>query len=320
MADLTSTYSLSPIASPGSLKLKTPETVTQYQEPQPNLYDTQSSFLEKILQDQTGKYIGSLPKIGGQTKSATPKLETPASVAPLQAQAASNEVMNTANTAPTFKTNSSDLIPIASQVVQGVDSMVQAGKNMARNEYESDMRTYLEQGKYWFDPNRDLKPDLDEYLSEMPSSVDSLSPGRSAANIGLIAASGAATGASVGGPWGALIGGGAGLLVGAVEELFSWRSAKEEDRKNEARIKSEYEKKLKEWTIRKNRRLRDMRSQQYERRKAERQNKKMDKANDTAIKAQALADRRQQIANALMSAGSVSSAHQKARLARYGVK
>lgn len=278
------------------LTLKTPSVTSEYQSGNFNTdaynpdYD---SFFEKLLNDTTGKYIGSVPAIGQNPKWKTMQPKT---------QNVMSQVIGS---------------PVTNQVIGGIDSMVQAGNNMARNEYESDLTYWKEQGKWWFDPDADVRPDLDSYLDQMPSALESRGVGREVMGIATQTASGAATGAQIGGGWGALIGAGAGGLIGTLQTVFGRSSARKEDKKNEARATLAYERALKEWTTRRNRRQRAQTEARYEKQKAEREAKKNEKKTDSIIKAQNAGTRRQQIANAIMAAGSTSAAHRNKRMERW---
>jgi len=64
-----------------------------------------------------------------------------------------------------------------STVQQAADSIGKAQQNLARTQYENDVAEWEQKGKYWFDVNSNLKPDLEKYMEGMPSSVDSLKEG-----------------------------------------------------------------------------------------------------------------------------------------------
>lgn len=195
--------------------------------------------------------------------------------------------------------------------------MVQADGTMRRNEYENDLRYWQEQGKYWFDPDADLRPDLEKYMSMMPSALESRGVLGDIANIATQTASGAATGAQAGGGYGALIGAGVGGLIGAFQTIFGRSSARKEDEKNDARARAMYEKDLKDWTIKRLKRQQAQREARYEKQKAERAAVR-DKTKAEAIeKAQRINQKRQQIAQAIMSAGKLGEANRKARMERW---
>jgi hypothetical protein len=129
-----------------------------------------------------------------------------------------------------------------------------AQKNLATNEYLTDVDYWQKQGKWWFDKNADYAPSLAEYSGNMPSATEAINP---AMNIVGGAATGAATGMAVGGPVGAAVGAGAGALIGVVESIFGMSSAKKQDAKNKERTLAEYQKQLTEWTYAKNKRYHD---------------------------------------------------------------
>lgn len=137
---------------------------------------------------------------------------------------------------------------------------IQAG---AQLEYKDDIAKWDAEGKYWFDPARNVEPDLDAYLKSMPkrgealteSSLPGLIAGAADADVSDAAGSflfvlerggmGALAGGAVGNWVGAIVGGVVGVLEGVVELGM----ARSEDDKNSERVRKEYEKKLKEWQI-----------------------------------------------------------------------
>lgn len=283
------------------LSLNTPSVVGEYNEGNFNSeaytqdYD---SFFEKLLNDSTGKYIGAVPKIGQNAKWKTQQSTTGQ---------------------PSFGDKAAGVLssPVTTQIIGGIDSFSQAIGNTNRNEYENDLTYWKEQGKWWFDPDADTRPDLEQYLNAMPSSLESRSAGSEVLGIGSQTASGAAMGASMGGGVGAAIGAGVGGLIGTFQTIFGRRAARKEDEKNRERAKLAYEKALKEWTIKRLKRQAAQKEKRYEIQKAEREQRRQDNKNKDIVRAQTAGTRRQQIAQALMNAGNIKQAHQNKRMERW---
>lgn len=141
----------------------------------------------------------------------------------------------------------------ASMVGDVANQMKQAGVN----DYLMDVNYWNQQGKWWFDKNAEYAPTFEEYVGDMPSAKDAVSP--VATTIGRTA-QGAAAGTAIAPGVGTAIGAGVGALVGVVESIFSWDSAEEQDAKNKERALNEYKKQLKEWTYARNRRFADERA------------------------------------------------------------
>jgi hypothetical protein len=62
-------------------------------------------------------------------------------------------------------------------VQQAADSLSKSQQTLARTEYESDVADWEQKGKYWFNVDSNLKPDLEKYMEGMPSSIDALKEG-----------------------------------------------------------------------------------------------------------------------------------------------
>lgn len=153
----------------------------------------------------------------------------------------------------------------------------QANANMAASEYANDLNYWKDQGKYWFDPNAELMPDLEAYVGQMPSATDALKDstllggvsedsttaqillnpagvlGEQGTYVGEKAIDRAIEGFAVGGGWGAV----AGAAVGVIEGLFNWSDAQEADKKAKARALAEYDRKVQEWVARRNKQIRE---------------------------------------------------------------
>lgn len=122
-----------------------------YQNDSTPSYDVQQDpFIKSLEMDKSGRLIGSVPKIG------------------------SNAQLKTAGSDGTNKTDSGMGMTVAGQVSQEMGNTLQALENTAINDYQNDLTYWQSQGKFWFDPNSELKPDLDKYLDNMPSAVDAL--------------------------------------------------------------------------------------------------------------------------------------------------
>lgn len=299
-------------------------------------YGYDPEFINTLLDDTTDKYIGSVPKIGGASKvgEINATITADGKTSPISVK----EVAGTA----------------AKQAGAAVAETSQAMANLSRNEYESDIRSWLEKGKYWFDPNRDLKPDIDEFMAQMPSSTESLSQGtmtggnldntkggRAAHSVveptgflleKIVTAGGrnsewkgageyignkAGQGAAAGagsGWQGAVIG----AVIGMVEGIFTWGSAVAEDKKRKAEALAEYRRQLKEWTINRNKRLSQQANIEYQNRMALTDKRKAAEKSGKAEKANNAISRRNQIASLLMNSNNVSTQNRAQRLARWG--
>ena len=161
-----------------------------------------------------------------------------------------------------------------------VGDISQVKKNLAADEYLTDLEYWKSQGKTWFDPSSNTFPDFSEYSLSMPSAQEAMKSGSFTGHPvaeGTIggAVKGAVTGSGIGasigsitgsflGPagtllgaaGGAVIGGAIGLVVGGITGLVSsimgWNSSKEKDAKTKERAYANYRRDLKEWTYRKN--------------------------------------------------------------------
>lgn len=125
-----------------------------YQRNSTSAYDVQQDpyklFIDALGRDKDGKLIGSAPKIGA------------------------NAQLKVAGSDGTSKTDSGMGMTIAGEVGKTVGDTLTALENTAVNDYQNDMTFWESQGKYWFNPNSEIKPDLDKYLANMPSAVDAL--------------------------------------------------------------------------------------------------------------------------------------------------
>jgi hypothetical protein len=234
---------------------------------------------------------------------------------------------------------------IGQEVASGVGSflseMSQTNKNLAVDDYKNNMADWQAQGKYWFHPDADLRPDVDAYVAALPSSKDALMEstllggstdsnaaasillnpaafeGERGTYIGENAIDRASTGFSAGGWIGAIVG----AAVGVVEGFFNWNSAEETDAENKKKAQIEAEKNLKVWEQRRMARIKTYNDQVLEAKRqtriaqrgaeeAKKENKKVKSANSAVANRQAMV-------NAIMGAGSISKANRDARLQRW---
>lgn len=205
-------------------------------------YDVQPNsqqFMAALMEDEKNLLIGALPAIG-QGQNA--RLKTAGSDGGGGGQFSS--FMKQVG------------VQGVSEVGKMVGDTISAVQNTRFNDYQDDLTYWLSQGKFWFDPKAELKPDLEAYLAQMPNAVDAVGGGKAfGLNIGGGMASGAAAGFASGGPIGAAAGAVVGGLTGLVKSIFTHRAAKDQDKKNKERARQQYEKELKEWTINRNKRI-----------------------------------------------------------------
>jgi len=131
--------------------------------------------------------------------------------------------------------------------------------------------------------------------------------------VGSQAAKGAMTG-SAGGWIGSIVG----AAVGVVKGIFTWGAAKREDKKINEDVRVELEKKLKEWTVNKNKRLIAEQKAEEARRQAAFTDmvisKKAKKGTTDLNKAKAAISKRQLMRAALLTAGSKNREYRQKRL------
>ncbi len=210
---------------------------------------------------------------------------------------------------------------ILGPVANTISDTITAMENAAVNDYQNDLQYWTAQGKYWFDPNSEVKPDIDSYLDLMPKATEALKGGP-AGYIGTQVAKGAMSGAAgglAGGGVGAGIGAGVGAAVGLVKGIFTWFSAKKEDRENQERVQKEFERFEKEWTIRYNKRRLAKDQAHFEKRNQAMEQDSVKKQNEKeraeAKKASSIRENRALMKNALMSAGKAGQAYRDRRVA-----
>lgn len=289
-----------------------------------NLMDGEydDSFLFELYQDDTNRLIGSVPKIG-ESKPESLRLKDPSFVSEYKAGNLSKDFYKPGSTEESASQPSKqqDFGKIAAQAGTVASDLMNANSNLSRTEYQNDLAYWEGQGKYWFNPYSDVEPDLESYMDMMPSSTESLEKGTltggalgggEAEYVFNKAGQRAVQGSALG-PWGAAAGG----AIGIVEGLFSWGAAEEEEKKHAKRAQSQFERALKEWTIRKNRRLSSQRQQGYDRRVSEREKREAKEKAKKREKAVGISERRRQMMDVLMNAGNVSKAARQERLARW---
>ena len=166
----------------------------------------------------------------------------------------------------------------AAGVVGKIGSMLASDSNtrgaLAANEYSAQDQQWKSSMPYWFDPARDVAPDINRLMSEMPTRTSAmdrsanqwydwvLDPGTSAlgaatgnkafsyaASKGV---SGMAEGATVGsslGIVGTVVGGIAGGVIGILDGYFGYGDAQAQDDKDRSQRLAELQAALKEYNI-----------------------------------------------------------------------
>lgn len=311
----------------GEGNYKVPEIETSAKEYE--VFD--SEWLDKFTKEQADKYIGATPKKIGTTAGGESAIKLGE---PVKTDTVSSEGTDFGDTMGT----------IGGQAASAVADISRAKANIAQNQRLADLRTWQEQGKYWFDPNQDLRPDLEQYIEEMPRATEALaegtltggelsesSAGRAFMGVGSLGISelfddksqaeyiwskggeGALSGSS--GGW---IGTVVGAAIGVIEGVFTWESAKEEDEERERKARAEYERTLKQWTINKNKRLVAQRQAATQQEEAMEAARKDEKAGKDAQQIKNVTDMRNKIANAFVNANSLSKQKRQERLSRWG--
>lgn len=214
-----------------------------------------------------------------------------------------------------------------------IESETAARGQMASADYARQMQDYKQQGKYWFDPNATLEPDLEAYVAEMPSAVDALSDTTIAGMFGSESKAGhvlsktgerAATGAialSELGPVGAIIGGVVGGAIGIVEGFIGWGDAEEQDAKTKRRLTREYQQKLREWQARRAQRISNYNDQlgqrQMQARLAYSKKREAEAEKEKVEKKASASKNRAAIAAAIMQSGQAAAQSRSGRVARW---
>ena len=130
--------------------------------------------------------------------------------------------------------------------------------------------------------------------------------------VGETAIQGAMQGYASDGSWESAVVGG---VIGAIEAIFGWSNAEDEDKATQAKAKKEYERELMQWTIARNQQLAQSgirRNQEIIRQqKTSRQEAKTLQLEGQKAKGQSIEDRRAAIWNALSSASGMQSNRQR---------
>ena len=63
------------------------------------------------------------------------------------------------------------------KIVSPITESMDAKMSASLSDYNKQIVSWRDQGKYWFDPNTNVKPELDQYLANMPSYTDALAEG-----------------------------------------------------------------------------------------------------------------------------------------------
>lgn len=300
--------------------------------------DLNRETLYTIMNDQTGKYIGSKP--------TSAKLQDTTSQA-----YQSGQIPSAGQLAPDTKKTPviGDVAKTAgTEVGKAVLDTVAAKANLAQDTLASDMRYWQEQGKYWFDKEQDVRPDIEKYLAEMPSSTGALVEGTmtggtwsNGSNTGkgvsaaMLDPVGFAVGASgskkaefvwnktgEGAVSGAMTGGGVGAVVGAalgaIMSLFTWSASESQDKKNKELARIEMEKRLKEWTINRNNRLLNQRKNTIAETEAKKSVYEAKKKAEQSEKNAMAISRRDSIRKAFENAGTIAKNKRMERGRRWG--
>lgn len=269
-----------------------------------------SSINSYVTNDRTGKYIGvsdysGISAPGGMLKnsplqagtSSKGMLKNPESVTTQGKSITTNNTTDTTNTT----------LPIAQGVIQ---SLNQSNGNAAQDRYNQEMTNWQNNEKYWFNPNSNLKPDIEKYMAQMPSSLESIKKGswvngmQSKSDAGQILSGGSILNPAgvklhdkpeivndlinplnVFDKWqgdgfanyvgskaaeGALSSGLIGGLTGMIQGIFGWQSAKAKDAAIRAQKLAQYEQELQQWTVARNKRVLDEQNAELDRQRVAR--------------------------------------------------
>jgi hypothetical protein len=275
--------------------LNNPAVIDEYQSGNFGQAAYPDNFLDELLRDQEGRLIGSVPKLGSEEPVKAPR-------------------------------DFSNVKSALSAVGEIAPQVMQAHSSLARSEHNQDVAHGQALGRYLTDPGMAAKPDVEGAMSAIPSARDSMVQGTITGGamgggagevIGNKAVQRGMQGAAAGGP----IGAGVGVLVGVLEGVFGWRAAGKEDEKRKKSAQAEFERSLKEWTVRKNRRISAQREQSFLRARSDKERRKdkkdFEERRDKKEKVETIAGRRQQMAAAIMGAGQGASQMRNERIARW---
>lgn len=162
----------------------------------------------------------------------------------------------------------------AGKAVGGILSELEASQaKETERSFAQKQKDWADQGAYWFDPNNDVKPDLEKMMQSMPSATDAtyesslfakheknnytdpigfgIGRGGDKKSQYIYATSqqAAIDGLLSGGNWLNMAIGG---VMGIVKGIVTWDNAERLDAENRARLKSKYDEAVKNWSIRQN--------------------------------------------------------------------
>jgi hypothetical protein len=288
---------------------------------------------DAIMGDKTGKYAGAVPA----------KVVAPEAAAPAVAPAAATPTTS----APSE--NMKDLKNLGAEAANQFVGTMQAKGNLKRNEYENDVKYFLEQGKYWFDKEQDLRPDIDKYMAMAPSAKESLQSStltggkandavkwsqgpinqlvekaltaggnKDWEGVGEYTTNKALEGAVQGFMTNGWKGAVAGAVLQTVMAAFTYGGAIEEDKKNEEVWRQKAEQDLRDWTVARNRRIVANQNAAKEKQKSAVAANKNEKKLDSDMKRVRMIASRDAMKNMLTNAGSISLSRRNARLQRLG--
>jgi hypothetical protein len=169
-------------------------------------------------------------------------------------------------TQPNMQAPAGDLSILVKNIAGGIGQMGQDQASSTANVYQSEMSKWQNEEKYWFNPESDVKPDLEKYMSRMPSQTESLEQGswmdqaskgtagqvllnplgKAGGEVGYLGAQGG-EGAIKGFANGGWIGAIGGAVTSVIKGIFSWSSAKQADVKAKSMALSDYQDALKRW-------------------------------------------------------------------------
>jgi hypothetical protein len=242
------------------------------------------------------------------------------------------------------------------QTVQAaLGATVQATDNLHRDEFYTDTEKWRQEGKYWFDPKAELKPDLDAFLAKMPSEVENLrsssfntdnkNVGTGLLNTSINPASfkvdnkvvsnvlnplnladevmgeGFASYVGSRAAKGAMSSGFVGAAIGIIEGIFGWSAAQDADKKAKQQARDEYLIQVKEWERSQRERNQAVREQASANAQARAEKRlaeaKTKEAQDKAKRDLRIAANRERMKAALVGAGDLNQAARESRIKRW---
>jgi hypothetical protein len=232
----------------------------------------------------------TLNPYGGEYKPPTNKsAAAPAPLAKAPAKAQAKEVVPDKNIEQEWNSsrNSGIRTSLNDAMKMGmttVTNLSQASANLSQDELAAKKEEYKNRDKYWLDPTLNIQPEIEDYVTDLPSETQALLDGTMTGNmlgedtagsnaaLGVLSvgASGffdnkkqasyimsksgerAIEGASAG--WvGAIVGG----LEGIVEGALTWSDAEKKDKEAAKAAKRQYLKDLEVWQIKRNKMILD---------------------------------------------------------------